>query len=712
MSTNLQTPIDYLKGVGPNRADLLRKELGIHTYQDLINLFPNRYLDRTQYYKINQLQPNASEVQIVGKIIKFEEVAQKRGKRLVATFKDETGTMELVWFRGQKWIRESLKLNTPYVIFGKTNLFANKFSMPHPDIELLSEHQANLRSNMQAIYPSTEKLSNKGISNRVMTKIMQNLFLETKGKFAETLSKNLLKENQLISKSEALFNIHFPQNQEALSKAKFRLKFEELFYIQLQLILKNLINKKKIKGLPFDKVGDHFNNFYKHHLPFELTNAQKRVLKEIRSDLGSHAQMNRLLHGDVGSGKTIVALMSVLMAIDNGYQACLMAPTEILSVQHYNGLVELCKDLKIRIKLLTGSSKTSERKEIHNLLENGELDLLIGTHALLEDKVKFKNLGLAIIDEQHRFGVKQRSKLWKKGPSIILENGEQSAPIPPHILVMTATPIPRTLAMSIYGDLDISIIDELPPGRQAIKTVHRYDNNRLKVFRFIRDEIAKGRQVYIVYPLIQESAQMDYKDLMDGYESIARDFPAPKYQISIVHGQMKPADKDFEMQRFAKGETQIMVATTVIEVGVNVPNASVMIIESAERFGLSQLHQLRGRVGRGAAQSYCILMTSHKLSENSKTRIQTMCQTNDGFEIAEVDLKLRGPGDIMGTQQSGVLNLRIADVVKDSNILQHARYWAKQLLSKDPSLSHPENAIILNTYRQMAKFKNIWNYIS
>lgn len=712
MSTNLQTPIDYLKGVGPNRADLLRKELGIHTYQDLINLFPNRYLDRTQYYKINQLQPNASEVQIVGKIIKFEEVAQKRGKRLVATFQDETGTMELVWFRGQKWIRESLKLNTPYVIFGKTNLFANKFSMPHPDIELLSEHKANLRSNMQAIYPSTEKLSNKGISNRVMTKIMQNLFLETKGKFVETLSKNLLKENQLISKSEALFNIHFPQNQEALSKAKFRLKFEELFFIQLQLILKNLINKKKIKGLPFEKVGEHFNNFYKHHLPFELTNAQKRVLKEIRSDLGSHAQMNRLLQGDVSSGKTIVALMSVLMALDNGYQACLMAPTEILSVQHYNGLVELCKDLNIRIKLLTGSSKTSERKEIHNLLENGELDLLIGTHALLEDKVKFKNLGLAIIDEQHRFGVKQRSKLWKKGPSIILENGEQSAPIPPHILVMTATPIPRTLAMSIYGDLDISIIDELPPGRQAIKTVHRYDNNRLKVFRFIRDEIAKGRQVYIVYPLIQESAQMDYKDLMDGYESIARDFPAPKYQISIVHGQMKPADKDFEMQRFAKGETQIMVATTVIEVGVNVPNASVMIIESAERFGLSQLHQLRGRVGRGAAQSYCILMTSHKLTENSKTRIQTMCQTNDGFEIAEVDLKLRGPGDIMGTQQSGVLNLRIADVVKDSNILQHARYWAKQVLTKDPSLSHPENAVILNTYRQMAKFKNIWNYIS
>ncbi|PIB31549.1 ATP-dependent DNA helicase RecG [Gaetbulibacter sp. 5U11] len=700
MSTNLQTPIDYLKGVGPNRADLLRKELGIHTYQDLINLFPNRYLDRTKYYKINQLLPNAAEVQIIGKITKFEEIAQKRGKRLVATFKDETGTMELVWFRGQKWIKEGLKLNTPYVIFGKTNLFANKYNMPHPDIELLTEHQANLRSAMQAIYPSTEKLANRGISNRVMTKIMQNLFLETKGRFAETLSEKLLSENKLISKSEALLNVHFPKDQEALSKAEFRLKFEELFYIQLQLILKNLIHKTKIKGFPFTTVGTHFNTFFKNHLPFELTNAQKRVLKEIRSDLGSNAQMNRLLQGDVGSGKTIVALMSMLMALDNGFQACLMAPTEILSVQHYNGLLELCNGLEIRIKLLTGSSKTSERKEIHKMLESGELDILIGTHAVLEDKVKFKNLGLAIIDEQHRFGVKQRSKLWKKNT------------LPPHVLVMTATPIPRTLAMSVYGDLDISIIDELPPGRQPIKTVHRYDSNRLKVFRFIRDEIAKKRQVYIVYPLIQESAQMDYKDLMDGYESLVRDFPMPEYQISIVHGKMKPADKEFEMQRFVKGETQIMVATTVIEVGVNVPNASVMVIESAERFGLAQLHQLRGRVGRGAEQSYCILMTSHKLSENSKTRIQTMTSTNDGFEIAEVDLRLRGPGDIMGTQQSGILNLRIADIVKDNNILQHARYWAKDLLTKDPSLSSPDNAIILETYRQMSKYKNIWNYIS
>ncbi len=700
MATNLQTPIDYLKGVGPNRADLLRKELGIHTYQDLINLFPNRYLDRTKYFKINQLQRNAAEVQIVGKIIKFQEISQKRGKRLVATFQDETGTMELVWFRGQKWIRESLKLNTPYVIFGKTNWFNGKFNMPHPETELLSEHKQNLRSSMQAIYPSTEKLSNKGITNRVMTKIMQNLFLETNGRFVETLSENLLSELQLISKSDALFNVHFPKTSELLFKAEFRLKFEELFYIQLQLILKNLIHKSKIKGFPFESIGAHFNSFFKNNLPFELTNAQKRVLKEIRQDLGQNAQMNRLLQGDVGSGKTIVALMSMLMAIDNGFQACLMAPTEILSVQHYNGLKELCNNLKIRIKLLTGSSKTSERKKIHEMLENGDLDILIGTHALIEDKVKFKNLGLAVIDEQHRFGVAQRSKLWKKNT------------LPPHVLVMTATPIPRTLAMSVYGDLDISIIDELPPGRKTIKTVHRYDTNRLKVFRFIRDEIDKGRQVYIVYPLIQESAQMDYKDLMDGYESIARDFPMPKYQISIVHGKMKPADKEYEMQRFVKGETQIMVATTVIEVGVNVPNASVMIIESAERFGLSQLHQLRGRVGRGAEQSFCILMTSYKLSENSKTRLETMVRTNDGFEIAEVDLRLRGPGDIMGTQQSGVLNLRIADIIKDNDILQHARFHAKQLLKKDPSLRLPENAVILETYRQMGKYKNIWNYIS
>ena len=700
MSTNLQTPIDYLKGVGPNRANLLRSELGIHTYQDLINLFPNRYLDRTKYHKIGGLQRNNAEIQIVGKITGFKEVAQKRGKRLVGTFEDDTGRMELVWFRGQKWIRDSIKLNTPYVIFGKANWFNCVFSMPHPDLELQTEHEQNLRSSMQAIYPSTEKLSNKGITNRVMTKIMQSLFLETKGRFEETLSENLISELKLLSKSEALFNVHFPKNQELLARSEFRLKFEELFYIQLQLILKNLIHKSKIKGFPFKEIGPYFNRFFTQHLPFDLTDAQKRVLKEIRNDLGSNAQMNRLLQGDVGSGKTIVALMTMLIALDNKYQACLMAPTEILSVQHFNGLKYLCKPLNIKIELLTGSTKASKRKEIHLALESGELDILIGTHALLEDKVKFKNLGLAIIDEQHRFGVAQRSKLWKKNTN------------PPHVLVMTATPIPRTLAMSVYGDLDISMIDELPAGRKAIKTVHRYDNNRLKVFSFIREEIKKGRQVYVVYPLIQESENMDYKDLMDGYESIARDFPMPEYQISIVHGKMKPADKEFEMQRFVKGETQIMVATTVIEVGVNVPNASVMIIESSERFGLSQLHQLRGRVGRGSRQSFCILMSSHKLSENSKTRLETMVSTNDGFEISEVDLKLRGPGDIMGTQQSGILNLRIADVVKDGDILQHARFHAKKILQADPSLQKEEHKEILHTYQQMSKYRNIWNYIS
>jgi len=695
----LQTPIDYLKGVGPNRADLLRTELGVHTYQDLINLFPNRYIDKTRYYKINELQRNNADVQVIGKITSLKTVEQKRGKRLVATFVDDTGQMELVWFRGHKWIRESIKINQPYVIFGKTNWF-NGFSMPHPEMELLEEHEKSLRTAMQPVYPSTEKLTNKGITNKVINKIMQQLFVETKARFFDTLSAELLDELKLISKSKALFNIHFPQSQELLAKAQYRLKFEELFYIQLQLISKNLTRKNKIKGFNFDQVGTLFNTFYAEHLPFKLTNAQKRVIKEIRNDLGSNAQMNRLLQGDVGSGKTIVALMSMLLAIDNGFQACLVAPTEILSQQHYNGILELVKPLNIKVKLLTGSSKSSERKEIHEALENGELQILIGTHAILEDKVLFKNLGLAIIDEQHRFGVAQRAKLWRKNN------------IPPHILVMTATPIPRTLAMSLYGDLDISVIDELPPGRKAIKTVHRYDSNRLKVFRFIKDEIEKGRQIYVVYPLIQESEKLDYKDLMDGYESIVREFPQPTYQISIVHGQMKPADKDYEMERFVNGDTQIMVATTVIEVGVNVPNASVMIIESAERFGLSQLHQLRGRVGRGAEQSFCILMTGHKLSNDSKTRLETMTRTNDGFEIAEVDLKLRGPGDIMGTQQSGVLNLKIADIIKDNEILKSARYYALRILKEDSSLAMEKNKIIRYTYQMLIKHKNIWNYIS
>ncbi len=696
----LQTPITYLKGVGPNRAETLQGELGIHTYQDLLNLFPNRYLDKTKYYKISELQRSSADVQIVGKIINLKTIEQKKGKRLVATFVDDTGKMELVWFRGQKWIRENLKLNTPYVIFGKCNFYSGTFSMPHPDMEPLEDHKKGLKVFMQPIYPSTEKLSARGITNRVVSKLIQQLFMETKGNFTETLSEGLIHELKLLPKSDSLLNIHFPKSQELLAKAQFRLKFEELFYIQMQLIAKNILHKQKIKGFNFDQVGELFNKFYSEHLPFELTGAQKRVIKEIRHDLGSNAQMNRLLQGDVGSGKTIVAVMAMLLAIDNGYQACLMAPTAILANQHYIGVSELLKDIGVTCALLTGAVKKSARKPIHEQLENGELQILIGTHALLEDKVKYKNLGLAIIDEQHRFGVAQRSKLWHKNE------------FPPHILVMTATPIPRTLAMSLYGDLDISVIDELPPGRKAIKTVHRFDSNRLKVFQFIRDEVKKGRQVYVVYPLIQESEALDYKDLMDGYESIARDFPLPDYQISIVHGQMKPADKDIEMERFVKGETQIMVATTVIEVGVNVPNASVMIIESAERFGLSQLHQLRGRVGRGADQSFCILMTSHKLSAEAKTRLETMVRTNDGFEIAEVDLKLRGPGDIMGTQQSGVLNLKIADIVKDNDILKTARYHAIQLFKNDPSIEKPENLVIRHAYAQLVKYKNIWNYIS
>jgi ATP-dependent DNA helicase RecG len=702
MSNNLlETPIEFLKGVGPARGALLRKELGIFKYGDLVNFFPNRYIDRTRYYKINELQNNIAEVQIIGKIINIKTVEFGRNqKRLVATFVDDTGQMDLNWFQGHKWIKESLKINEIIVVFGKCAQYGSQYSMAHPEIELLSEHEKSLRSAMQPVYPSTETLANRGITNRVVNKMMQQLFLETQALFSETLPSYLTSELKLIPKNAALFNIHFPKSADILAKAQFRLKFEELFFIQLQLITKNLIQKHKIKGHPFSKVGEFFNEFYQNHLPFALTNAQKRVIKEIRVDMGSNAQMNRLLQGDVGSGKTIVAFMSMLLALDNGFQACLMAPTEILANQHFIGLSELAKSLDINIKILTGSTKIAARRIIHEELENGTLQILIGTHALLEDKVKFQNLGLAIIDEQHRFGVEQRSKLWKKNT------------IPPHILVMTATPIPRTLAMSLYGDLDISVIDELPPGRKPIQTVHRFDSNRLKVWKFIRDEIALGRQIYIVYPLIQESEKMDYKDLMDGYESISRDFPLPQYSVSILHGKMKPAEKDAEMKRFSEGKTNIMVATTVIEVGVNVPNASVMIIESAERFGLSQLHQLRGRVGRGADQSYCILMTSFKLSSDSKTRMETMVSTNDGFEIAEVDLKLRGPGDLMGTQQSGVLNLQIADIVRDRDILMLARNYAIKILKDDAPLQKPENAILKAVYIELTKKKNIWNYIS
>ena len=697
----LLTQIEFLKGVGPQRAELLKNELGIKTYQDLVHLFPNRYIDRTKYYKISELSLNNTEVQLVGKIIHIRTIEgkNKAQNRLVATFSDGVNTMDLVWFRPSQWIKERLLLNIPYVIFGKCNFFNGTVSMPHPELETLEEHERNLVGNIQPIYPSSEKLVKKGITNKVFRKLIETLFSEIGNVFYETLPIEMLENLKLLSKGEAVFNIHFPQSQELLTKSRFRLKLEELFYIQIQLVQKNLLNKR-IKGFRFDKVGDFFNDFYHNHLPFPLTNAQKRVIKEIRNDIGTGAQMNRLLQGDVGSGKTIVALISMLFTLDNYFQACLIAPTEILATQHFQGISDLLKNTNVKVSLLTGSTKIKERRDIHKDLESGDLQILIGTHAILEEKVKFHNLGLAVIDEQHRFGVEQRSKLWQKNT------------IPPHILVMSATPIPRTLAMSLYGDLDISIIDELPPGRKPIKTFHLYDTNRSKIYQFIYNEIEKGRQVYVVYPLIEESKSLDFKNLVDGFEQLVVAFPLPKYQIAMVHGQMKPAEKDTEMQKFIEGKAQIMVATTVIEVGVNVPNASVMIIESAERFGLSQLHQLRGRVGRGAEQSYCILVTDMKLSNDSRTRMETMVATNDGFQIAEVDLKLRGPGDLMGTRQSGVLNLKIADIVKDNEILKLARNYAIDLIKIDPNLTKQENQNIAYTLNQLKKNKGIWNYIS
>lgn len=701
METNsLQKSILYLEGVGPGRANLLEAELGIKTLGDLVNFFPNRYIDRTRFYKIAELTESGSDVQIIGQITGIQTLGTKRKQRLVATFTDATGMMELVWFRSTKWIAQNLKTGVDYVIYGRVNKFKNSFSMPHPEMELKEDFNKSLRTALEPVYSSTEKLTKKNVTNRVIQKLIQTLFLQFQNHFQETLSNEIMKQHRLVSKNEALFQIHFPESQDRLAKARLRLKFEELFFIQLQLLRKNILRKQKIKGYPFEKVGDFFNQFYKKYLPFELTGAQKRVLKEIRKDVNSSAQMNRLLQGDVGSGKTIVALMSALIALDNDYQVALMAPTEILAQQHYESTKRMLGDMPVKVALLTGSTRTLARKEIHQSLIEGDLHILIGTHALLEDKVKFKNLGLVIIDEQHRFGVAQRARMWKKNI------------LPPHILVMTATPIPRTLAMSIYGDLDISVIDELPPGRKKIKTAWRFDKNRASVFQFIREEIKRGRQVYIVYPLIEESEVLDYKDLMDGYESIIRSFPKPDYQVSIVHGRMKPIDKDYEMQQFASGKTQILVATTVIEVGVDIPNASVMIIESAEKFGLSQLHQLRGRVGRGADQSYCILMTGQKLSDDAKVRLQTMVATTDGFEIAEVDLKLRGPGNLMGTQQSGVLSLKIADVVKDNALLKMARYTAIELIEKDPNLNLPENKNIRNTYQEIDKKVGVWANIS
>jgi ATP-dependent DNA helicase RecG len=696
----LEKPIEYLKGVGPNRGILLRKELGISTCKDLLYHFPNRYVDRTRFYSIAQLPKVQADVQVVGKITDIRLIKQSKGKRLVATFSDSTGEIELVWFRGHQWIQKQLKTNLTYTAFGRLMWYGPRCSIAHPELDEEDPSQKKKNAIFQPVYPSTEKLANRNITNRTMRQIIHHLFEELRVGVRETLSDDILSTHRLIGATDALRAIHFPKNLKELEQAQNRLKFEELFFIQLQLLQKKRDQQNRFKGHLFDRVGDYFNSFYSNHLPFALTTAQKRVIKEIRSDFGSGAQMNRLLQGDVGSGKTIVAFLSALIALDNGKQVTMVAPTEILAQQHFTTLSKIAEPLGISVRLLTGSSKTAERKELHEELLSGKLQLLVGTHAILEPTVHFNDLGFAIIDEQHRFGVAQRAKLWKKNK------------IPPHILVMTATPIPRTLAMTLYGDLENSIIDELPPGRKPITTAHRTDNNRLAINQFIKAEIKKGKQIYIVYPLIEESSKMDYKDLMDGFESISRDFPQPVYQVSIVHGRMKSEDKAYEMQRFVEGKTQIMVATTVIEVGVHVANASVMIIESAERFGLSQLHQLRGRVGRGDDKSYCVLMTGNKLSNDAKTRIQSMVRTQDGFELAEVDLKLRGPGDLMGTQQSGILQLRIADLNQDGELLAKVRAVAIKLVMDDPALTKVNNKPIADTLQLLQSGKGIWKYIS
>jgi len=679
----LDTPVEFLKGVGPSRADVLKKDLALFTYQDMLAHYPFRYIDRTKYFKINQINPDSQYIQIIGRVISKKVIGDKRAKRIIAVFKDETGIMELVWFQSLKWVDDNITVGTAYVAFGKPSIFNGTFSISHPEMELYQRKQVG-RGNLtlQPVYNSTEKLKKFNLDSKGLQRLIAGLLDQIIPQVPENLPQYIIDKYQLPDKRMALLNIHFPKNQKDLNAAERRLKFEELFFIQLQLLHNKHLRQLKFKGATFDKVGEKVNRFYKEFLPFELTNAQKRVVKEIRIDTQRGVQMNRLVQGDVGSGKTAVALMSMLLANDNGYQACMMAPTEILARQHYASITDLVSGDLVRVAILTGNTKKKERTVLHEQLENGEIDILIGTHALIEDKVQFKNLGLVVIDEQHRFGVEQRAKLWRKNI------------IPPHILVMTATPIPRTLAMTLYGDLDVSIIDELPAGRKPIETKHLFEGQRLRMFGFMKQEIAKGRQVYIVYPLIKESEKLDLLHLEAGIEQLSYQFPRPDYQISIVHGQMPNADKQFEMQQFIDGKSQIMVATTVIEVGVNVPNASVMVIENAERFGLSQLHQLRGRVGRGAEQSFCILMSGNKLSKEGKIRLETMVRTNNGFEISEIDLQLRGPGDITGTQQSGVLDLKLADLAKDQVILSEARNTVIELFSEDPQLEKPENAIL------------------
>ena len=695
----LSTPIEYLKGVGPIRAELLKKELRIFTYEDLLMHYPFRYIDKSNIHLIRNVSEDISHIQFKGKIVRLEEKGLKRSKRLIAYFRDSSGEIELVWFKSIKWIKTSINLDKEYLVFGKPSSFGGKINLVHPDLDPVEGSIKDFRG-LHGVYSTTEKLINRGLNSRAISKLVKNLIPFLSNAIEESLSNEILEKYKLPKKKEALINIHLSRDLKELERAQKRLKFEELFFLQLHLIKIKIIRNNKFIGYSLSSLGENFNTYYSKYLKFELTNAQKRVLKEIRLDVKNNKQMNRLLQGDVGSGKTIVALLSMLMAVDNGFQACIMAPTEILAQQHFTTISEELKGMDINVDILTGSKKTKARRELVENLENGNINLLVGTHALLEDYVKFKNLGFVVIDEQHRFGVAQRAKLWKKNK------------FPPHILVMTATPIPRTLSMTLYGDLDISIIDELPPGRKLVQTLWRSDSSRLNITRFMKEQIALGRQIYIVFPLIDESAKLDYKNLIEGYDSISIDFPLPDFQVSVVHGKMKSDAKEYEMNRFINGTTDIMVATTVIEVGVNVPNASVMIIESAERFGLSQLHQLRGRVGRGASQSYCVLMSGDKVSNEGKTRLKTMVDTTDGFKIAEVDLKLRGPGDMMGTKQSGILDFKIADIVKDGKILEHARKEAFNLLEDDVDLLKSENINIARFYRPYARERMGWSRIS
>jgi ATP-dependent DNA helicase RecG len=699
-TTFLSTHIEFLKGVGPARAEMLQKELKIFTFGDLLTHFPFRYVDRSKFYKINEISDEHAFIQFRGTIVRIQTIGVARGQRIVATLRDETGEIDLVWFQGLKWVGEMLTPRQEYVVFGKPSLFNGRWNIAHPELEIPSNQPIPLNETIRPIYSSTEKLRSKGLDYKGIGKLVRNLLLHEKFFIPETLPPDLISNYRFVNRQDAFVNIHYPDGPELLLRAQSRLKFEELFYIQLRLMKQRYGRITKHAGHRFSRVGDYVNQFYHNHLGFELTGAQKRVIKEIRVDMGSGNQMNRLLQGDVGSGKTLVALMTMLIALDNGYQSCLMAPTEILANQHFTTISGMVVNLGIRVELLTGSTKKASRQLLWDDLQQGKVDILIGTHALIEDNVKFKNLGLVVIDEQHRFGVAQRAALWEKNQ------------VTPHILVMTATPIPRTLAMTLYGDLDNSVIDEMPPGRKPIVTRHVYEPERDKVYSFLREKIKAGRQVYIVYPLIKESETLDLKNLMDGFHMVVKEFPAPEYAVGMVHGKMKQAEKEREMDRFLSKQTQILVATTVIEVGVDVPNANVMVIENAERFGLSQLHQLRGRVGRGSDQSYCILMSSYELSTEARKRISTMVRTNDGFEIAETDLKIRGPGDIQGTQQSGILELRIADISRDEKILKLARSIASDIILKDPELSSEKNAILARHLLHMDQLQQNWGLIS